>query len=237
MKITKIRFASALTWFLLVVLLVLLFEPRRGPGARAVADVAKSIRAEWLRTVGWSQITDGASIVYGTAAVVDIVMFTDYECHFCRSQDAVLDSLRSIRPSMGLALRHVVRPGSVRGRDLALTALCAESTNAWPGLNSALYGLARLPERAFRSRQLLALEELLPAGEAASVAACSESPPATVVQRLQRDSTLMAHLRVEVTPTLLGRGMKVVGLRSLSELRKVVSSTQPGAVDSQGGNR
>ena len=232
-RVTKIRFGRVLTLCLLAVLLLLVFEPRRGLGAKAVASVAKSVRAEWLRTFGWPQIRDGASIVHGTGATVDIVMFTDYECPFCKSQDAVLDSLRSIRPSLGLAVRHVVRPGSVRGRDLAVLALCAESTDAWPEINSSLYDLAPLPEPAFRTRRLLALEELLPRREAADIVACTEAPPTPVMRRLQRDSILMAHLRLEGTPTLLGRGMQIVGLRSLTELREGVSLPEPGEEESR----
>ena len=226
--VTKIRLGRVLTWCLLAVLVVLVFEPRRGPGAKAVAYAAKSVRAEWLRTFRWSQIRDGASIVHGTLATVDIVMFTDYECPFCKSQDAVLDSLHSIHPSLGLAVRHVVRPGSVRGRALAMTALCAESTDAWPRINSSLYDLAPLPAPAFRTRRLLALEELLSRREAAEVVACTEAPPTPIMRRLQRDSILMAHLRLDGTPTLLGRGIRIVGLRSLAELREEMSLTEPG---------
>ena len=217
----KIRSNSLLSWLLLAVLLIVAFEPRRGPGTRVVADVAKAVRAKWLHRTGWPQIRDGASIVRGTPATVSIVMFTDYECPFCAAQDAALDSLKDSHPTVGVALRHVVRPGSVRGRTLALTALCAVSTEAWPQLNSALYELARTPQETFRTQQATILEQLLP-GRAATVVACSESPPAAIVRRLQRDSTLMAQLQLEATPTLLGRRMKLVGLRSLAELREVV---------------
>ena len=219
--VTKSRSGRLLSWFLLVVLLILVFEPRRGPGARVVADVTQSVRGKWLLWIGWPKIRDGATIVRGTPGTVEIVMFTDYECPFCEEQDAVLDSLMDSRPAVGVALRHVVRPGSIRGRTLALTALCAESTEAWPRINSALYELARTPEETFRTEQMIILERVLP-GKATAVVACSESPPVAIVQRLQRDSTLMAQLQLEATPTLLGRRMKLVGLRSLAELREVV---------------
>ena len=222
MTFGRIGFGRVLTWCLLTVLLVLVFEPHRGPGAKLVAFVANSVRAEWLRTLGWPHIRDGASVVQ-EALGIDIVMFTDYECPFCKSQNAVIDSLRSIRPSLGWAVRYVVRPGSVRGRALALTALCAESTDAWPRLNSSLYDLVSLAPQPFRIRRQLVLEELVSGEQAAEIVACAEAPPAPVVRRLERDSTLMAHLRIDGTPTLMGRGMKIVGLRSLTELEEMVS--------------
>ena len=120
------RAGKYISWFLCAALVVVAFEPGRGVEARTFADVMASARSMWIRTVDWERIRGAASVLHGTAATTAIVMFTDYECPFCRTADAALDTLHSIRPSLGVAIRHVIRNGSERGRMLALTALCAD---------------------------------------------------------------------------------------------------------------
>lgn len=178
---------------------------------------------------GWSRVADGSSLVTDSPQI-RLVVFSDYECPFCKQAEAVLDSFSVAHPSAGIGLRHVVRLGSERSRLAAVAAACAQAEEHLSAIHDLLYEYAALPsDSSFLTRFPGGLAARLGANERSRWTKCMEDPSPFVRSRLAQDSALIDHLRLRRTPTFIGPNGSVTGVPTLSSLIEVSGLGRPSA--------
>lgn len=93
---------------------------------------------EWV-IANWATIADGARLD-GDGGDVHLVVFTDYECPWCRIGDEVLTDTLEQAPHIGIAVRHFPNPWT-HGQSLAaaVAAVCAERVGAFPTMHRHLF--------------------------------------------------------------------------------------------------
>lgn len=81
--------------------------------------------------------------------VVTVIMFTDFQCPFCRRTHAALASILAEQPGrVRLVIRHVPLRMHPDARTAARAAVCGEALGAREDLVSALYAAPDLGEQA-----------------------------------------------------------------------------------------
>jgi protein-disulfide isomerase len=82
----------------------------------------------------------GGHIIGSTAAEIVIVEFADFQCPFCDSMKATLDSLRRLHPSVAVRFRHMpnsrIHPYAM---DAAVASECAAQQRRFPEYHDMLY--------------------------------------------------------------------------------------------------
>lgn len=222
------RGAEIATWVLLGVWAVALFGPN-GPAVPTMRESASRLRAAYLSNFGWERVADGSSLITHSPQT-RLVVFSDYECPFCKQAEAVLDSFSVAHPAVGIGLRHVVRLGSDRSRRAAVAAACAQAEKHLNAIHDLLYEYAALPsDSAFLARFPGGLAARLEANERSRWARCMKDPSPPVRSRLAQDSALIDHLRLRRTPTFIGPNGSVTGVPTLSSLMEVSGLGRPPA--------
>jgi protein-disulfide isomerase len=160
---------------------------------------------------------EGAPI-RGEGADATLVVFADFECPFCRRQTDVLRKLEAAFPGrIRVAFKHFPLPFHPNARLAAQAAACAHRQ-----------GQARfwaLHDAFFRASQPLSRETIdRLAGEAGLDTArlWADVGSGACAARVQADIDEGRTIGIEATPTLLINGLKITGMRSLTELRAIV---------------
>lgn len=158
------------------------------------------------------------------------MVFSDYECPFCKEAEAVLDSFSVAHPSAGIGLRHVVRLGSERSRHAAVAAACAHVEERLNAIHDLLYEYAATPsDSTFLARFPGGLAVRLGTDERSRWGRCMKDPSPLVRSRLAQDSALIDHLRLRRTPTFIGPSGSVTGVPKLSSLIEISGMGRPSA--------
>jgi protein-disulfide isomerase len=173
---------------------------RRSDGPRAEAATSRV------------QVAIGDSPARGEPdAEVTVVVFTDFECSFCRRQAEVLRKLLHLYPRrVRLVYKHfpLARGGSARAA--ADVAECARNQGRfWEVHDLLLEGPVRRRERD--------LDQLVVAAGLDLERLRTDLPGCQA--RVDADVAQGKSLGVESTPTLFVNGLKLVGIRGLAELR------------------
>jgi protein-disulfide isomerase len=152
------------------------------------------------------------------------VLYSDFECSFCRRQEEVLKKLLTLYPErVRLVWKHFPLSRLGGGRAAAETAECARRQGRfWELHDLLLEGPVRRRERDLEQAALAAgvdLERLR-----------ADLPGCRV--RVDADIAEGQGLGVESPPTLFVNGLRLVGMRPLPELRLLVEEeTAPGLLD------
>lgn len=190
--------------------------------------------AVWLEPPRWSLPADVDSPRTGPPdARIEVVVFADFECPYCRQLATVLRVLTQRRPGeVRLVWRDFPLPGHAQARALAQAARCAGEQGAfWPfhdHLFTAAIGLptATAPTTADTGAALAGGGDPLIRAAAdvgldvALFTACSTQ--GRHHEAIDRDVALGMALGVTATPTLFINGRKVVGLRTLDAYEALV---------------
>jgi|WetSurMetagenome_2_1015567.scaffolds.fasta_scaffold02767_3 protein-disulfide isomerase len=205
------RALIVLNAFLLVS--VALFVSR--PGGilhRAVSDLLLERRARRFLAQGWQEITSGAPILAGDPVNVEVVLFSDYECPFCRAMYPSLDSLGRRSLNAGVALRHLAPGFHPNARRAALAAICADAQGQFRAMNSLLF-TARLDSISLEWGRAAASSGV---PDIAEFLRCMADPGTSA--QLSSDSVLADELGIHATPTLVTRSGRYPGMTSETEL-------------------
>lgn len=156
---------------------------------------------------------------------VTVVVFTDFECAYCRRQEELLDRLVALYPQrVRVAYKHFPLAQHDGAHAAAEAVECARRQDRFWDLHRALFAAGgRIRgadlERAATSAGL----DLARLRADLATGACSSAVDADVAEGKAAG--------VESTPTLFLNGIKLVGLRSLGELRALVEDeTAPGVL-------
>lgn len=159
-----------------------------------------------------ARVPIGDAPVRGDAgAPVTIVVFTDFECTFCRRQAEILRKLLPLYPDkVRIVYKHFPLSRGGSSRAAADAAECARRQGRfWEMHDLLIDGPIRRRERELDDALVAAGVD--PARARADLPACQA--------RVDADVAAGKALGVESTPTLFVNGIKLVGMRGLAELR------------------
>lgn len=217
------RPANVLTLILVVVWAGLLFAPS-GPFRPWLDSTVDSVEASYIQKFRWNTLADRSSVLSGSSDSADIVIFIDYGCRFCKMTEAVVDSFRSRYPSIQIGYRHLAPRSNMRSRQAALAAICANENGLFGDIHRPLYDVV-LPDSASKETTFVeSLDQRLPSVSARTVRECLNTSTNTSTNmrhargRFHADSILADRLNIRATPTLIGRGSKLVGLPTFDRM-------------------
>lgn len=145
----------------------------------------------------WDSLSQRPILGSGDA---DLVVFTDYECPFCRAANDTIDHVLKLNPTVAIAHRQFPLTAiHANARAAAILVECADEQGLFGPVHRSL-----MTTNEWRSTGDFAA--LLSATEGFDVdqfAVCRTS--ADIVGRLRRDSVLARDLAVTATPTFVSR--------------------------------
>jgi protein-disulfide isomerase len=172
-----------------------------------------------VRLVGWHRLVDDRPPVIGApTAARKVVVFSDFECPFCRDLDLALKTLDAQHPGRFAVLRYDMplvgrHPNAMTA---AIASKCAQAERNF----AAFHGL--LVERSQRL-DLVDYRALAVEAQFSNVdrfAACLRQPAAR--QGVDADMRTAADLGFESTPTFVIDGIVYGGTRAKRELEALL---------------
>jgi protein-disulfide isomerase len=193
----------------------------RRPKGDAVAPSDIDVRAPRVRVSD-----EGAPSRGPDEADVTIVMFGDFECRFCRNMLEPLRRLDELFPGrIRVVFKHYPLPHHAQARLAAEAAQCAALQGRFWEYHDTLYKNAR----ALSRDQLIKHARDLGLDADRFVRDLDGKVCAAAIDRDKKHADA---LDVEATPTLFVNGLKIVGQRSLSDLKSVVEDElRPGLLE------
>lgn len=201
-------FALLVAWTLVVSAITVRLQLRRAPAANTAVPSAKYVK-DWkgLATRGFA---------YGPAnAANTLVVFTDFQCPYCRQFASVLDSLTARHPDVRVVERHFPLASLHEAAfDAAQAAECARELGKYPEMRTVLYRRAGLvTERMWTE---LARHAGIPKPDV--IGRCVKS--ARYATAINTDKTVAEALGVVGTPTFVLNDSLYRGTTSLAELEQ-----------------
>jgi protein-disulfide isomerase len=168
---------------------------------------------------GWEEYAVGDKTIGLRNATAQIVVFSDFECPFCRKMATILDSLTAGYPSqVQVVFRHFpltsIHPSALPA---AIAAECAAEQGQFQQYHDGLF--ARQDSLSTTSWEATALTAGVPNLEA--FRECLASPRAG--QRVAADTLAGQKLGVTGTPTIMVNGWLFAGTPSLEQLEPILS--------------
>lgn len=186
---------------------------------RELGSQAKTSSLEPRKTDRWREYNVGGARYGAVSGTVQIVVFSDFECPYCRELAASLDSIVARYPE-GVSVTYRHYPLSrihTAARPAAVAAECAGVEGRFKPFHDALFAAqATLP-----TTNLVALAE--GAGVTADTVAfsrCMVDP--TIIARVRADSMAAVKLGVYGTPSLLVNSWLFAGAPTLEQLDELV---------------
>lgn len=202
----------------LVLLMVgwILFRPGGLIGRPISAWNARRQTAALLRN-NWSALVGGKRRLDSGGAVVEVVEFSDYQCPYCRMQEAALSSFLRGEPRTGVVYRHFPLSSHPAARGAALAAICAEEQRRFRAMH------VRLLETSSWLSDTNWIREAEAVGipDTARFRSCLNSPSSLSV--LDADIAMGRLLSVTGTPTFVTRKGLFPGVHTEAELLRLVA--------------
>ncbi|MHB1297909.1 MAG: DsbA family protein [Gemmatimonadaceae bacterium] len=188
------------------------FGPRKTAGAQqpAVTKVAE-----------WRKYQDGTRRAGAVTAPISIVVFSDYQCPFCRTLWSALDSLAREAPdSIAITVRHFPLTGiHPQARAASELAECARREGRFRAADSLLF---QWPDTVKAERwESVALAIGL---QPSQIAVCMKS--VEIAARIDADIAAASSLGATGTPLVLINDRRVPGLVGLAELRSIAKAAR-----------
>lgn len=184
----------------------LLSQPLRIRWAQYRADVQTS-NATRRR---WTELTAASSPLTGSAATVEVLEISDYECPFCRRTSSAVDS--AVRAGLRVGYLNYPLPAHPHAEGAAIAALCAELGGRFREMHARLMTTSTWQQDTNWTRD----------AEAAGVADLhkfAECVHGTEVRRrLEVARALADSLGIRGTPMFVTRGATHRGTASTAEL-------------------
>ena len=170
-------------------------------------------------------LTEGRFASRGPAdAPVTIVVFSDFQCPFCKDSAALLNQVvASEGDKVRLVFRHLpltsIHPWA---RPAAEAAACAQlqGDEAFWGLHDLIFENQRLFTAANARAKLSELARTVPALDAEKFQRCVAGGAAAAV--VSHDTRFAATHNIAATPTIFVNGKRTPALRSAEQLRALV---------------
>lgn len=179
-----------------VIAVGLLAERRINPPSATSAGT----RIEKIRT--WRETFDTVQTTLGeTTGPIKIVVFTDFECPFCRKMDSILTSVEAKHPGrIARSVIHYPIPGHTFARDAARAFECV----ARQGRAAAMHHLLYEGQAAFATLAWRSIAEKAGTANLLEFDRCVAS--GAVDSTIDRGIALANTLRVNSTPTVVVDG-------------------------------
>lgn len=155
------------------------------------------------------------------AALVTVVMFADYECHYCGRGNATVNQLLKLYPGkIRMVYKHYPLPSHTGGKRAAEAAFCVMKTGGVPTF-------WKVHDKFYQSMDDYDDKTLLAAAKSvganvARVKACMGDPKQRAP--LAADMTLGTNLGVDGTPAFFINGKKIAGAQPLDVFKKEVDA-------------
>lgn len=186
------------------------------PGGSIRDGVSQWLRDRSIRhtlSSDWTGITSTGGRLDRGNGNVRLLVFSDYQCPFCRVTHYALDSLTHQDPSIGLVYRHFPLPIHPAAPGAARASICADAQGRFRELDEELFSTTAWEADTNWTREAHA------AGvpDLKAFATCLASPE--TVARLNADLALGQKLGIAATPTLFVKGGLHTGAMTVQELR------------------
>ncbi|MFN9300413.1 MAG: DsbA family protein [Acidobacteriota bacterium] len=122
-----------------------------------------------------------------------VVVFSDYQCGFCRKADSALRPALQRWPALQVVVRHYPLPNHPQAVLAAKAALCADDQGKFESYHRLAFHQTLSPETLDEAARAVGLDVAL-------FRSCLESPH--VQARLETDLELGKRLKVDGTPTI-----------------------------------
>lgn len=160
----------------------------------------------------WAELSSGDQVLGDPRVEPLLVMFTDYQCPFCRSQEIVLDSLFERMPGVKVVVQHYPLPFHAGARPAAIAATCAARQGRFSVVHRALYEQLRAGDTVDVSS--LAIQAEMPA--ISDFMGCVNDR--SVAWRVDSIAAVARELGIRGTPAFLFRGRVHRGVISVEAL-------------------
>ncbi|MBW7933245.1 MAG: DsbA family protein [Gemmatimonadaceae bacterium] len=160
------------------------------------------------------RLAAAGDLLWGQSGNGVILMFTDFQCHYCRIMHARLDSLRlAVQNAPQVVYRHFPLKSNSRALKLAIGAVCAARQGVMRVYADQVYAnqdsLGRIPLADFGKQAGV--------GDTRAFARCLSD--SSVRERIRHDVRDAARLRITGTPMLIIDGRVFRGAVRLDTLR------------------
>lgn len=179
------------------------WEARRGE-----VELARRVKAQW------EEIAVGARVDRG-GSYPSLVVFTNYECPYCRVGDGVVSELTEAFAQLGVIVRPVASPSKYpRSMDAAVAALCAGEQGSFLAMHRQLFASTewRIDGNLSREAERVGIQDL------DAFTLCSERPG--VADQVRSNRVLAMDLGLPGTPGYVFRSGAVGAGLSMAEIRR-----------------
>lgn len=166
----------------------------------------------------WEQYASAGQRIGPSSAAVQVVVFSDFQCPYCRAAEQDLQAIRKRHPNdVAIVYRHRPLPFHAYAMPAARAAVCAGRQQAFEAMHD---GLFRLQDSLGKLTWARFARE---AGIADTVAFNRCIQDTTRFAEIARDSTAAAQLHVDGTPRILINGLQFDGWPGTQVLEQAVS--------------
>jgi protein-disulfide isomerase len=173
----------------------------------------------------WKIADRGGHIVGKTGATIIVVEFADFECPFCKSMEAALDSLRRLHPNVAVRFRHL--PNSAihpYATDAAVASECAAQQRGFAEYHDVLY-----KERALGKVGWTLLAARVDGIDTIAFKRCLITRAAAATQ-VAKDVADAQELHIEGTPAFFIGRRRINGAVPFNELVDAVKTESSGSL-------
>lgn len=168
-----------------------------------------------------------APVLGDSAAPVEIVVFSDYRCRYCRELAHTLDQfLATANAAARVIYRHL--PLSDTSESLAQAALCAADQGRFAEYHRRLFTPGEAPPDVSKLASELGLDTI-------AFETCVQTRAHAA--RIAEDKREARRLRIEGTPTLFVQGQRLRGAQSLEQLQFAVNQALSTAATAKNAER
>lgn len=195
--------------------------PRKHAAERRAAFIAALEKAAGVRVLLPAQrvrvATEGRPSLGNSSAPVTIVVFSDFQCPYCKdAADVLRDVQRLESDRVRIVYRHLPLPIHPRAERIAEVAECAASIGKFWPLHDALFANPKRDSDA----DLIALAA--DAGvDRAALKRCLDAGAAR--RAVETDVQAALDAGIDSTPALFVNGRRVTGARTVDALRRVIA--------------
>lgn len=189
-----------------------------GPVRRYLDRIIASRATAALIESSWPALSGSGALYSASAGPDTLVIFSDYQCPYCRQLHAQLSGVASVRTLPAIRYRHFPLPSHRLAMFAARAAICAERVGEFAEVHEHLMVTSEWMEVAEEQA-----ESMLPVTDKLNFRSCIESELPTQV--LAEDARLVQALGLQGTPSIISKGRIRVGVLDQEELLQLGSQS------------
>lgn len=170
----------------------------------------------------WRSFASGGALIGPADGIVTVIIFSDFQCPYCRDLAADLRTVRAERPGqIRVIYRHFPLRIHANARGAAFASMCAGQQGLFEAMHNELFlhqdSIGHAPWTWFADRSHVTRLNQFDACMRDSLA---------LLPSLKRDSVDGLRLGVQGTPTFLINNLKVFGAPGLKRLEEYIASAE-----------